>query len=171
MKSGNTDKKNWYALYTKSRAEKKVLKEFEYLGIEAYLPLRKTMKQWSDRKKKVEEPVIKSYIFVHIEENKRYDVFKADGVVNFVHFEGKPAVIRDQDIKAFQQLVDQNIDFEVTSEHLTKGQKVKITFGDLRNVEGEITEILGKKQIAIHIDQIGFSLIVKIPVQYTEVIE
>lgn len=163
--------KQWHALYTRSRAEKKVLKEFQYLGIESYLPLRKTLKQWSDRKKKVDEPIIKSYIFVRVEEDLRHQVFQADGVVNYVYFEGKPAIIRDKDIKAFQQLIEKNIDFDITTEHLRKGQKVKITYGELRNIEGEITEILGKKQIAINIDQIGYSLIVKVPIQFTEVIE
>lgn len=165
------DRKNWYALYTKSRTEKKVYREFNFLGIESYLPLRKTLKQWSDRKKKVEEPVLKSYIFVHIEDRYRHRVFEADGVVNFVHFEGQPAIIRDKDIKAFQQLIERKIDFEVTGAHLKKGQKVKITYGDLKDLEGEITEFLGKKQIALRIEQIGFSLIVKIPFQFTEVIE
>lgn len=168
-KSEEMDNKNWHALYTRSRWEKKVLKEFQYLGIEAYLPLRKTLKQWSDRKKKVEEPIIKSYIFVRIGKDNRHLVFQADGVVNFVYFDGKPAIIRDKDIKAFQQLVDKNIDFEVTTEAVKKGQKVRIVYGDLKDVEGEISEILGKKQIAIRIDQIGFSLVVKIPFQYTEV--
>ena len=83
----------WFALYTKPRNEKKVAENLAALGIEVYCPLVTTIKQWSDRKKKVESPLIPSYVFVKIEEANRKEVFQVSGVVQYVFWLGKPAKI------------------------------------------------------------------------------
>ena len=74
--------KSWYAVYTNSRAEKRVSDRIEELGIETFLPLQKTLRQWSDRKKLVEKPLISSYVFVKIIPREYFAVRKIDGVVN-----------------------------------------------------------------------------------------
>ena len=88
----------WFALYTRPKNEKKVTEQLVKLGIEVYCPLVTQVKQWSDRKKKVETPLISSYVFVHIEEKDRNKVFEAFGVVRYLFWLGKPAVIRDEEI-------------------------------------------------------------------------
>ena len=90
---------NWYALYTKPRKEQKVAQQLEELGFVVYLPLKVEVKQWSDRKKKVISPLFSSYVFIQIEESKRSDVFVIDGVLNYVFWLGKPAVIRNNEIE------------------------------------------------------------------------
>src|SRR4030042_2560830 len=90
---------HWYALYTHSRAEKKVAEELERQGIEHYLPLYKTLRQWSDRKKKVELPLIRSYLFVKIREKKSYPVLQTPGVMRIVSFSGRPVPIPDWQIE------------------------------------------------------------------------
>jgi len=75
------DPAKWYAVYTKSRTEKKLTGRLNEKGIESYLPLRKTLKQWSDRKKIVEEPLISSYVFVNIQNSRYYDVLNTQGAV------------------------------------------------------------------------------------------
>src|SRR4030042_6761553 len=89
---------SWFAAYTRSRAEKAVARELEKQHINYYLPLYKTIRQWSDRKKKVEEPLIRSYIFVHITDKEYRKVLETSGVVNIVHFSGKPVSIPDWQI-------------------------------------------------------------------------
>ena len=77
----------WYAIYTRPRAEKQVCQRLVEQGIEAYLPIRKTMRQWSDRKKMVEVPLFTSYVFVHIDRRFYDDVVRTHGVVKYITFE------------------------------------------------------------------------------------
>ena len=96
--------KSWFAIYVKSRTEKKVSAELDKLGIDHYLPLLKVLKQWSDRKKWVIEPLFKSYIFVYIDTAQYYDVLKAINVVRYITFEGKAVAIPPQQIEAIKLL-------------------------------------------------------------------
>jgi transcription antitermination factor NusG len=90
--------KKWYALYTKPRWEKKVDKALQQKGIEAYCPLNRVKRKWSDRIKTIEEPLFKSYVFVKVEEKDRTEVRYVDGVLNYVYWNGKPAVIKEEEI-------------------------------------------------------------------------
>ena len=94
---------NWYAIYTKPRNEKKVADKLEAIGIESYCPTITSIKQWSDRKKKVTSPVLPSYVFVKITEPRRNEVFDVSGVVRYVFWLGKPAVIREEEIKLLKE--------------------------------------------------------------------
>ncbi len=102
--------KHWYALYTKSRNEKKVHQLLEEAGIESYLPLIKTLKQWSDRKKWVEEPLFKSYIFVQVQANQYYHVLNIPGIVRYITFEGKAVIVPEKQILAIKQFLNNEED-------------------------------------------------------------
>ena len=95
--------KYWFAIYTKPRWEKKIAKILNEKGIENYCPLKKVINQWSDRKRIVLEPIFKSYIFVKIDNEKKWDLKKINGVINFVYWVGKPAVIREQEINIIKK--------------------------------------------------------------------
>src|SRR5438105_756348 len=97
--------KRWFAMYTKPRWEKKVAGILERKGIECWCPLKKTQKQWSDRKKIVEEPLFTSYVFVHIDDTERSAVLMTDGIINFVYYVGKPAIIRDDEIQIVKKFL------------------------------------------------------------------
>jgi len=153
---------NWFALYTRSRNEKKVHTELTLRGIESYLPLQKTLKQWSDRKKWVEEPLIRSYVFVRITEREYFDVLNTPGAVRFVFFEGKAAIIPDWQIKALQHILASGAEVEVTDQHLDAGDKVLIIRGPFRNIPGELVQIKGKRKVMIRIEHIGHSLLLTI---------
>lgn len=94
---------NWYALYTKPRNEKKVAQQLQQLGFEAYCPVVVKMKKWSDRYKKVEEPLLPSYVFVQLPAANRELVFQVPGIVQYVYWLGKPAVILPHEIAALKQ--------------------------------------------------------------------
>jgi len=98
-------KKIWYAVYTKPRWEKKVHATMTSRGLESYCPLNKVRKQWSDRVKLVEEPLFKSYVFVHVAEEEQTRVRMVDGVLNYVYWQGKPAVIKDKEIDTVLSLL------------------------------------------------------------------
>ena len=93
----------WYVIYTQPRNEKKVAERLENIGITAYCPLVTQIRQWSDRKKKVQVPLINSYVFVNVSEKEREQVFQVSGIVRFLFWLGKPAVVRDEEILALQE--------------------------------------------------------------------
>ena len=157
----NTDYK-WYAIYTKSRTEKKVAALLLREQIEVYLPLNKTLRQWSDRKKWVEEPLIRSYVFVKISEKEYYTVLNTPGALRYVTFGGKAAPIADWQIKALQHIVAGIDDYELSNEDFEKGNKIKITSGPMTGIFGEIIEIRGNKKLIIRIEQIGCSILLNL---------
>jgi transcriptional antiterminator RfaH len=152
----------WYALYTKSRAEKKVYDQFKDMGINAYLPLKKEQRQWSDRKKWVEVPIISSYIFIKIPRKRYRDVFNANGVVAYVSHKGRAVIIPDKEIEAMRRAVENKLSFSVETDTLRKGEKVTITSGPLKNIEGEVEEIQGKKKLYLRISHIGYMLVLNL---------
>ncbi len=160
IKTNNEHK--WYALYTKSRAEKKVADLFKRDQVEFYLPLKKTLRQWSDRKKWVEEPLIHSYIFVRISEKEYYTILNTPGVVKYVTFEGKAAPIAEWQIEALQKVVANIDDYDLSTENYIKGHKVKITNGPMAGIIGEIIEVRGNKKLIIRIEPIGYSILLNL---------
>ncbi|NMB71022.1 MAG: UpxY family transcription antiterminator [Bacteroidales bacterium] len=164
----STTGKVWHALYTRPRWEKKVLKYLQEEGIEAFLPLRKSLKQWSDRKKWVEEPLFRSYVFVHIVPSEYYKALNIVGAVRYVVFEGKAAVIPDRQIQMVKDLLALEVELEVTDETLLPGERVVIRYGPLKDVEGEMVEFRSKSVIALRIDHISGTILVSVPSNYVK---
>lgn len=156
----------WYAAYTKSRNEKKVYDRLLSSGIETYLPLQQRLKQWSDRKKMVEEPIFRSYIFVRITQKDYFNVLNTAGVVRFITFEGKAVPIPDNQIDQIKQLLEQNVELEMVEEKLEPGSIVEVRFGTLMGLIGELIEHQGKKKVVVRIEHISHSLLVTLPSQY-----
>lgn len=151
--------KSWYAIYTKSRCEKKVLSDLAAIGVEAYLPLRVVERQWSDRKKKVEMPIINSYVFVKLPPDNLECVYNIAGFVAYVRNGRNAAVISEREITVMRKAVDS--EFEISIEHslIEKGQKIKIISGALQGTEGIVSDI-NKRKINIVIASLGFTLVV-----------
>lgn len=166
--------KTWYAIYVRSRCEKMVKKLLDDNGFESYLPLVGRVRQWSDRKKKVEEPLFKSYLFVHINYEKEAWKLREAGVyiVKFICFEGKPVVVPDNQISAIQRYTnyfdEKEEEFLKNSIELKKGQKVRITSGPMMGITGTLTEINDNKRILIEIDAIGATIPVSIARTHVE---
>ena len=158
--------KKWFALYTKSRSEKKVHKELVDKGIECYLPLEKKLKIWSDRKKWVEEPFIRSYVFVYTEEEKLQQSLNTSGVVTVIRFEGKPAVVQEDHIKLIKSVLSSNEDFELSTETFEPGEKVEIEKGSLKGLYGEMVYHLNKYKVLIRIESINQNILIRINPSY-----
>lgn len=156
-------KSNWYAVYTRPRFEKKVAERLEEMGIIAYLPLQKKLRQWSDRKKWVQIPLFSSYVFVKIDRNSYDDVLKTDGVVKYIFFEGKAAVIPQEQIDNLRIIVDSNAEVESTSDRFRKGDKVRVNGGALKGLTGILINQRGRKKVIVQVDRIDQNLIVEVP--------
>lgn len=152
----------WFALYTKSRSEKKAHKLLVEKGIETYLPLEKKLKIWSDRKKWVEEPFIRSYIFVKVEEHQLQESLNTPGVVTVIRFEGKPASIREDQIKMIESVLNSEEDYEISTENFEPGEKVEVTHGSLKGFLGELVHHLNKYKVLIRIESINQNILVRL---------
>ena len=158
--------KKWYALYTKSRHEKKVKEWLELNNYEVYLPLQKTLKQWSDRKKWVSEPVIKGYIFVKSIEHLLSKVLFAPGAVNFVKLGNKYATIPNNQMVQLKLFIEERIPISAGKYQFAKGESVKITFGKFKGFKGKLIEIRGNKKVVMELASINQTLLLEIPREY-----
>jgi len=155
---------NWFAIRVKSRSEKKVYSDLIDQKIEVYLPLQRKLRQWSDRKKWIEMPLISGYVFVYISRKEYESVLRTYNVVCYVYFEGKAAIIRDQDINLLKRMLGQvEVELEITVEQLKPGQMVEIVAGPLCGVIGELIDFQGKNKVALRIPPLGYTVLVEAP--------
>jgi len=152
----------WYPVYTQPRAEKKAYQGLINKGLEAYLPLHRQLKQWSDRKKWVEEPFIKSYLFVRIKEHEQTEVLMTRGIARFIYFSGKIAAMPNRQIDELKLLMASPFELEITEENLQPGEKIMIKAGPLKGLSGEIISYRSQKQLALRLENLGYSIIVHV---------
>ncbi len=151
----------WYPVYTRSRAEKKTQAEFTKKSIVSYLPLKKVEKQWSDRKKIIEEPLISSYIFVYISAKEYAEVLMTNGVARFIYFSGSIASIPDQQINDLKLLMANSADLEVLDFEITPGEKVLIKAGPFKGIIAELVSLKNnKKTIVLRLQNLGYSIVI-----------
>ena len=148
---------NWYVVYTRPRWEKKVAATLAERGIVHYCPLNKVQKQWSDRKKVVMEPLFKGYVFVQVEDQKKWDIKLVDGILNYVYWVGKPAIVRPEDIDTIRKFLQEFSDVEVVNATLDAADKVIIKQGLLMNYKGIVIEVMGNKA-KVNIESMGLQL-------------
>jgi transcriptional antiterminator RfaH len=153
----------WYAIYTKPRAEKLVNQRLLEESVETFLPLQKTYRIWSDRKKLIEKPLLPSYLFVKTKAKNFHHVYRVPGIVKFVSFEGKPVSIPIKQIDNLRLLVNSDAKIEVTSENFAQGDNVEVISGSLVGLTGELIRIGKKNRVVIRIDRLDQNLVVKIP--------
>ena len=134
----------WLVLYTKPKNEKKVTEQLLKMGIETYCPMVTEIKQWSDRKKKVETPLIPSYVFVNIDEQHKNEVFQVNGVVRYLFWLGKLAKVRDIEILQLKECLKETVaSVEITN--LKPGDTVTIDQGLFKGKEGVVQQMSTNK--------------------------
>jgi len=158
----------WYPVYTRSRAEKKAYQELCRKGITAYLPLKKTIKQWSDRKKIVEEALIKSYLFVYISVKEYAEVLMTDGIARFLYFAGGIATIPEQQINDLKLLLATDADLELYDYHIQPGEKVLIKAGPFKGMVAEMVSIHSKQRIILRLQNMGYSVDINTSIAFVE---
>jgi len=157
---------NWYVLHTRPRNEKKVSERLTQQGFTAYLPMQKMLRQWSDRKKMVSEPLYKSYVFLYCSEIERQEAIKTPGIVRCLYYLGAPAKVRDEEIKAIQQFLGKIEDYpEATLNHFSAGDLVAVKSGALKGVKGTYISRNGN-DLFLWIESLGSIVQAKIPARY-----
>jgi transcriptional antiterminator RfaH len=158
----DVNKRWWFALYTKPRSEFKAAEQLTEAGVQYYLPTITKVKQWSDRKKKVTEPLIRGYIFIYSNERERVIALEQYSVVRCVTESGRVAKIPEWQIENLKIMLDTQSDLLV-QEGLVPGTKIKIKEGPFEGVIGIFQEIDNEKTLAITIDLLNRSVIAHLP--------
>lgn len=159
---------NWYPIYTNPRAEKKACLALEQKNITVYLPMQKMLRQWSDRKKWIEVPLIPSYLFVNISANQITDVLMCQGISRFIYFSQKIATIPERQIIQLKLLLANAADLEVIDHPLEEGQKVIVKAGPLQGLRGELVSWHSTQRLLVKIDYINQSILVNISSAFLE---
>ncbi len=159
------EEKKWFVIYTKPRWEKKVNTVLLNKGIDVWCPTQKVQKQWSDRKKIVLEPLFKSYVFVNINYiAERTKVAMTDGVLNFVYYLGKPAVIKNEEIEIIKRYLDE-VDITiniVSADGFKQDTKVRVNNGVFQDQEGTVLRT-GKRKVYVQLRTLGQVMVVEFP--------
>jgi transcriptional antiterminator RfaH len=158
---------NWYAVSTRPNAEKKVFERLTASSYEAYLPLVSSIREWTDRKKKIESPLISTFVFVKLDPTRIYDVLKIQGALGILKYLGKPAIIKEQEIENLKILMNdtsevsklENIDFE-------RGEDVLVTKGPFMGLVAQSVIIKGKRRIIVSIEALGSVMEVNLPLSF-----
>jgi len=158
------EQKHWYAIYTLPRWEKKIVSALERKGYEVYCPLQLTLKQGMDRKKWIEETLIKGYIFVAVTEATKWELLKATaGIINYVHWLGKPAIVREDDILQLRLFLNEYEQVAVEQVSFEKEEEVRIQSGLFMDQVAIIEDIKGKYAI-LKIPTLGVYLKATLPI-------
>lgn len=156
----------WYAVYTKSRSEKRVQLELNEKGIENFLPMQRKLRKWSDRKKWVDTPVISGYVFVRICNKQYFEVLKTEGVVAFVRFENAPAVIRDEQIDLIKRLLHQHqVDVKSVKKPYKHGDPVEIIAGPLLGVQGKLIRHRNTSRVIVQLENTELIFMLEIGIE------
>lgn len=153
----------WHAVYTKSRWEKKVADQLTKLNIENYCPLNKVERQWSDRKKTVEEPLFTSYVFVKISKKNFSKMRQVPGLVNFVYWLGRPAVIPEKEILTIQNFLASYINVKLQPLVLHVQDTVKIVNGPFADIEGNVISV-GKRSVRVLLPSLRFFMTTEVEI-------
>ncbi|BAV06389.1 Transcription antitermination factor NusG [Filimonas lacunae] len=172
MKNEETGKK-WFAVYTKPRWEKKINSVLEKKGIESWCPLQKLQRQWSDRKKVIEDPLFKSYVFVRIADQEKLRVLQTDGILNFVYYLNKPAIIKDEEIETIKSyLLQKDAIITVHSiDSFDKDARIKIKQGIFMDQTGTVLRASGKRKVYVSMESLGQVMMVEFPIDHLELID
>jgi transcriptional antiterminator RfaH len=162
MSNTDTDNYTWYALYTKSRAEKKVESFLKEQGVDAYVPVQKVLRCWSDRKKIIEVPLVRSYVFVHLSQYNKNKVNYIPGMARIVSFDGQAIPVTKEEIRWLRLLEGSNSESVEPKIFFKKGEQVEIIAGALKGLQGELVEFRGKKKVIITITPVNQQVMVEI---------
>jgi transcription antitermination factor NusG len=158
---------HWYAVYTRPRSEKKAFATLSDDGFEVYLPLRKSLRQWSDRKKWVELPLIPSYIFAKVSDKEYFKLLESPYVIRYITFKNVPAPIPEREINMLKLMMNElPANVELVSFKAAKGDLVEITGGPLKGAKGEVVYNRGKHHFLIRIEPIGYALQVEVMAEF-----
>ena len=152
---------NWYVIYTKPKWEKKVAEQLAEAGIDCYCPLITQIRQWSDRKKKVEVPLFNSYVFVQLDESERNSVFQSAGVVRYLFWLGKPAIVRHEEIEVIKKWINTSDAADIMVDRYKIGDAIQLESGPFSAQKAIVQEVTNIHYVLV-LESLGCVLKMKI---------
>jgi transcription antitermination factor NusG len=159
----------WYVVYTKPRWEKKVALLLSKKGIQNYCPLNKVIRQWSDRKKVVEEPLFSGYVFLKTTDADKWRIKEIDGILNYVHWLGKPAIVPEHEIETIKRFLNEHQTVHVSNTQFKTNDRVKIVSGAFIDRQAKVIAQKGKNVI-LEIPSLQLVLTAQVPISNLELI-
>jgi transcription antitermination factor NusG len=163
MPENSKEQAQWRVLYTKPRAEKKAFESLSKKGYRVYLPCVTVVRQWSDRKKKIQEPLFRSYLFIFCKANQVGEAVADTSIAGAVRFDGVAAIVRGEEMETIRRVEAGKDEVAVVDQKLIAGQQVLIKGGSLKGLSGILTEFRGSQRVAIEIKSLGCNLLVEVP--------
>jgi transcription antitermination factor NusG len=164
-----SDQKKWYAVYTRPRWEKKVAEILSRKRIVNYCPVNRVYRQWSDRKKIVLEPLFTSYVFVNISESEHLPVRMTDGLINFVYWLSKPAVIRAEEIDIIKRFLNEHDNVQLERMEININDTIRVINGPLMEQQGQVVSFKNKS-IKVQLPSLGYMMYAEIDRSNVELI-
>ncbi|MFM8597139.1 MAG: UpxY family transcription antiterminator [Flavobacteriales bacterium] len=161
---------SWFVVYTKTQAEKKTSERLQRAGYEVYLPLVEELKQWSDRKKKIQRPLIASVVFVRCTAVALNGVYTVQGVSRVLRYLGRPAVVQAQEILNLQILLQQSAAPEVQQMQISPGVAIEVQRGPFKGIIGTAVQVLNALRVIIEIKHLGVSFSINVPKSFVKVL-
>ena len=159
----------WYAVYTKPRWEKKISESLDKKNIENYCPLNTVVRRWSDRTKKVSEPLFSSYVFVRVSEDQQFKLKQVTGIINMVYWLNKPAVIKDREIQAIRDFLDEYKNVRLEKTNVNVNDMVRVLSGPLMEYEGNVVGIRSNT-VKIVLPSLGYLMVAEVERSNVEVV-
>lgn len=162
--------KKWYAVYTRSRCEKKVADLLSKKRVENFCPLNKVVRQWADRRKPVSEPLFRSYVFVFATELELLTIKQTDGIINLVYWLGKPAVIKNEEIDAIKYFLEHHDNVQLEKIDVNVSDRVRIIHGPLMQYEGDVVEVKNRS-VKIFLPSLGYAMVAEVAKDRIELVK
>ncbi len=162
------NKRSWYAVYVRSRHEKSVYSALLDKGIDASLPMMTVVRKWSDRKKKMQIPLFRGYVFVKIDVNiDNLNVLQTAGVVKFIGIRNKPSRIPDEQIHWMHMLVAES-DTVRAEKEIPVGQRVRVMIGPFKGIKGVVRRVGSRSRLVVLIESIMQAISIDIKPEHLE---
>jgi transcription antitermination factor NusG len=158
----------WYVVYTKHLAEKKVSERLQVAGIEHYLPVYTTIRQWSDRKKKIEKPLINSVVFVKTNERGLNDLYSVQGIQGVLKYLGRPAIVQEHEIQNLRILLQEVHVDELEQVDIQAGDLVEVIRGPFKGMQACAIQEQNSMRLIIEIKNMGVGFSVNVPKTYVK---
>jgi transcriptional antiterminator RfaH len=164
----HSDSQVWIAVYTRPRWEKAVAAQLQRLGMQSYVPMQRLIRQWSDRKKVVEVPLLPSYVLVRLAPNHHQRVYQAHGIVRVVMFRGRLATIQQSEIDLLKCLEQSQAPVSTTSALLQTSDLVRIIHGPFQGFLGKVIRSPDGCRVALEIEQLSCAFLVEVPCSWVD---
>ncbi|HMG66868.1 MAG TPA: UpxY family transcription antiterminator [Chitinophagaceae bacterium] len=164
------ENKNWYAVYTRPRCEKKVAEILTRRKIENYCPINKVVRNWNDRKKFVHEPLFSSYVFARISESEITWLKQSNGVINLVYWLGKPAVIDESEIELMKRFLSEHVNIKIEKTPISVQDKIQVLNSPMMELDGQYLSIKNKT-VKVVLPSLGYMMFAEVETANVKVIQ